>query len=263
MLEQLWDFLSSVPGVLWRWLWEFAKRRPVVVILVVVAIVRSFGTTVQSGQAGVLFSWGRARKVLEPGFHPLIPVMQQVRHTPIRSVTLDLRPQRVSTADGLVYDVDATVIYHVEDPIKALTSVDDVKRGVTNLVPLLVAELMRGQSLGMLSERSALDADLKTRAQEALGRWGLVVEQAGLNSIAPTRPTARLTQLGARVRERAALLREELASGVPVSLAVALVACGATPRSHSAARYHRHRLPARQEVRPPALPPPAASQPAT
>jgi regulator of protease activity HflC (stomatin/prohibitin superfamily) len=241
MLDALWDWLLRLPAILLDWLVAFARQRPYVVFLIVVAIVRSFGTTVRSGRAGVLFFCGRVRKVLEPGFHPLIPILHAVKQTPVRSVTLDLPRQRVSSADGLVYDVDASIIYRVEDPAKALTAVDDVKRGVSNVVPLLVAEVMRGQTLASLAARPALDADLMARTQQALARWGLVVEQAGLNSIAPTRVTARLTQLGARVRERAGLVREQMTAGVPAGLAVALVAAGTAPRSRARARYHRRR----------------------
>src|SRR4051794_10391545 len=91
-------FLSLLHGT-WRALWRYGRQHPEVAIVAVVALVRSLGTTVQSGQAGVLFSFGRARKVLEPGFHPLLPVLQKVRHVAIRSVTLDLPRQRVTTAD--------------------------------------------------------------------------------------------------------------------------------------------------------------------
>src|SRR5687767_4993025 len=92
----LW-FLRAV----WRVALDQAKKHPAGAVVVALAIVRMFGTTVQTGTAGVLFSWGRAKKVLEPGFHPLIPIVQTVRHTPIRSVTLDLPRQRVATGDGL------------------------------------------------------------------------------------------------------------------------------------------------------------------
>jgi regulator of protease activity HflC (stomatin/prohibitin superfamily) len=250
MLEQLWDWLCNLPAALFKWLVEYAQKHPVAAFLVVLAIVRSFGVTVRSGRAGVLFFCGRVRKVLEPGFHPLVPILHRVKETPIRSVTLDLPRQRVSTVDGLVYDVDASIIYRVEDPVKALTTVDDVGRGVTNLVPLVVAEVMCVQTVASLSARLALDADLMTRTQKALARWGLVVEQAGLNSIAPTRPTARLTQLGARVRERVQLLRKQVAAGTPPRLAVALVAAGPPPRARSRVRYHSRRGPAPR----PALP---------
>src|SRR5579884_2860298 len=98
MLSLLWSWLSGLAAVLWWGLWGYSKQRPHLLVLVVLAVLRSLGTTVQSGRAGVLFVCGRARKVLGPGFHPLIPILQQVKQTPVRSVTLDLPRQRVSTA---------------------------------------------------------------------------------------------------------------------------------------------------------------------
>jgi uncharacterized protein (TIGR03000 family) len=179
--------------------------------------------------------------VLEPGFQPLIPIVQQVRHTPIRSVTLDLPAQRVTTADGLVYDVHTNIVYRVEDPIQALTGIDDLRQGVFTLVPLVVHDILRGQTRQTLSDRSSLDHELTVRAQQALARWGLTVEQAGMSTIAPTRTTVRLSQLPARVAERTRLFIEQRASGIATELAAVLTASGPAPLGHSMARYRRHR----------------------
>jgi regulator of protease activity HflC (stomatin/prohibitin superfamily) len=240
MLESLIAWLLAVPGWVWARLLEWGRRNPTAVVLVVLAIIRSFGTTVQTGWAGVLFSFGRATKVLEPGFHPLIPIFQKVRQTPIRSITLDLPRQRVTTSDGLVYDVHANIIYRVEDPILALTAIDDIRKGVLTLMPLLVLALMRQHDGDSLLTPQALDAELTTQAREALARWGVGVEQAGLATIAPTAPTMRLTQLGQRVRERAALLGLDTGD-VPAGVVVALVTTGRTPKGRSQMKYHRRR----------------------
>src|SRR5262249_51796467 len=79
-------------------------------------------------------------------------------------------------------------------------------------------------------DRPALDHELTARAREALARWGLAVEQAGMSSIAPTRPTLRLTQLPCRVAERARLFVERQARGAEEGLAAAPVAPGRAPR---------------------------------
>ena len=240
MLESLIAWLLAVPGWAWTRLLDWGRRHPTSAILVALAVIRSFGTTVQTGWAGVLFSFGRATKVLEPGFHPLVPIFQKVRQTPIRSIALDLPRQRVTTSDGLVYDVHANIIYRVEDPILALTAIDDIRKGVLTLMPLLVLALMRQHDGESLSTPQALDAELTTRAREALARWGVGVEQAGLATIAPTAPTMRLTQLGQRVRERAALLSLDTGD-VPAGVVVALVTTGRTPKGRSHMRYHRRK----------------------
>jgi hypothetical protein len=242
MIQTLIDLILTVLGVVWTSLLRYARQHPATVFLAILAIIRSFGTTVQTGWAGVLFSWGRAKKVLEPGFHPLIPIFQQVRHTPIRSVTLDLPRQRISTGDGLVYDVDSTLIYHVDHPILALIGIDDVNKGCLTLMPLLVQDLLREQTRDTLSARAQLDTELMARARKALARWGLAVEQAGLSSIAPTPHTAQLTQLSARVTERVRLLGKWSGEQVGETLAVALVAAGTVPMSRARARFRERAL---------------------
>jgi regulator of protease activity HflC (stomatin/prohibitin superfamily) len=248
MLQTLIDLVLSFVGIAIRVLVEYARRHPVATFLAVLAFIRSFGTTVQTGWAGVLFSFGRAKKVLEPGFHPRIPILQQIRQTPIRSVTLHLPRQRITTSEGLVYDVDSTLIYGVEDPIVAMTAIDDVKQGCLTLMPLIVQDLMREQTRETLRVKSLLDAELLARARTALIRWGLGVEQAGLSSIAPTEQTAHLTQLSLRIAERVRLLEEWIAKGVDAETAVALVAPGTAPmsraraRARERARLRRHTL---------------------
>ncbi len=233
-LEVVLTILSSV----WQFLLQFAREHPSSVVLLVLAFVRMLGTTVQSGTAAVLFTFGRAKKVLQPGFHPLIPLVQTVRHTPVRSVTLDLPRQRVTTCDGLVYDVDTTIVYRVEDAITAVIAIDNIRHGVMTLLPLLVHELIREQTRETLSARKLLDQELTERARQALTRWGLYVETAGLSTIAPTRPTVRLSQLSARVTERVRLWHESGGTGVALVFTTAAQAPQGKPR----ARYRRQRV---------------------
>jgi hypothetical protein len=227
-----WLFGEAVKFVVW-----FAKERPVAAALIVWGIIRSFGVVVQTGQAGVLFRFGRASKVLAPGFHPLIPVVHGVLKVHSRSISRDLPRQRVTTADGLVYNADTTLVFRVEDPIKAVTLVADVGRAISDVMPLLVHDVLRGRTREGLSDRRSLDAELAARAKERLAVWGLTIEQAGFSSISPTRHTVRLTQLRSRTLERFRLMK--LAGDRPEAVALLLCAGGPAPVSHSAARYRK------------------------
>jgi regulator of protease activity HflC (stomatin/prohibitin superfamily) len=243
MLSTLIDYLLSLADWAWRVLLAYARRHPIAVALVILAIIRSFGTTVRSGQAGVLFFCGRARKVLQPGFHPLIPVFHAVRKLPVRSVTLNLPKQRLTAGDGLVYDVYANIVYRVEDPIKAVTLVDDRARGVANVVPLVVHELLHEKGRAELADREALNSELIERCRQRLACWGLAVEDVGLSSIAPSRRTIRLTQLRGRVMERRRLMKHMLESAEADDNTVALLLAsgGNPPLGHSTTRYRQHR----------------------
>ncbi|MFT4649704.1 MAG: regulator of protease activity HflC (stomatin/prohibitin superfamily), partial [Glaciecola sp.] len=87
------------------------------------AIVRAAGVQVQSGHKGMLFHFGRATKVLDHGFRPLIPFFQTVTIVSTRSRTMDLPTQRVVNQDGLVYLADANLVYHVEDVRRAVVEI--------------------------------------------------------------------------------------------------------------------------------------------
>ena len=60
------------------WIFDLAKQNSYVLFLLVYSFVRATGITVKSGTTGLLFSFGRARRVIAPGFRMLIPFLQVV-----------------------------------------------------------------------------------------------------------------------------------------------------------------------------------------
>jgi hypothetical protein len=102
---------------------------------------------------------------------------------------------------------------------------------------------MRGQTQATLADRRQLDATFADMVRARLAQWGVAVEQAGLTSIAPTRPTLRLTQLGLRTAERERVMEEYARAGLSPELALALLGGSRRPMSRSAWRYRRRRHP--------------------
>ncbi len=215
----------------------YAMENPGKTLIFVVVVGRTFGTTVQTGWKGVLFSFGRAKRELEPGFTPLIPFVQKVRKVPIRAITLHLPMQRITTADGLVYDVQANLVYRIVEPMRTLVVIDDIRKGCEAVLPVIIQDLLRARTRGELQERGTLDAEFTARAAESLQHWGATVEQAGFMTIAPTSKTLRLTQLGQLTRERERMLQIFRDAGLSPELAVALLGSDRTVIGHSSARY--------------------------
>jgi regulator of protease activity HflC (stomatin/prohibitin superfamily) len=234
-------WLQWLVDLLWGAVLAFILKQPGVVLVALVAIARACGTTVQTGWKGVLFVLGRARRELEPGLHWLIPLVHTVRHTHVRSVTLELPRQRITTADGLVYGVTVDLVYHVADPAKSMIEIADVRKGIEAVVPLIVQEVLRGQDRAALLERRTLDEDLAARAGQQLARWGVEVEQAGFTDIAPTHETLRLTQLALLAAERRRVVGELLRAGLGPRAALALLGADRRLVAHSTARYRAAR----------------------
>lgn len=218
-LQPALDALTLVAGVAWTW----AKENPRDAVIAALAVVGLMGTVIDSGHRGVLYRLGRVRQVLEPGFHPLIPWVHQVRKVHTRSHTLDVPRQRATTADGFVYDLDVNVVYTISDPVKALVEIDALAQGISTVAAVAAQELVRARQREDLRAREDLDEALVDALSERLEAWGARLDRAGFTSLAPTAETLRLTQLAAKVREREVVLRHLLDAGLRPSTAYALL----------------------------------------
>jgi regulator of protease activity HflC (stomatin/prohibitin superfamily) len=236
-VTDLTSWLFDLPALAGAWLFETARQHPFQFALFCLVVLRLFGATVETGWAGVLFRFGRAVRALEPGFQWCVPVVDTVRKTRVRAVTIDLPGQRVTTADGLVYDVDVNVVYRVADPLKTLIEIDDARRGCMTVMTLAVQEVMRDRRQADLTLGSDLDEQLCRTAQPRLEPWGLRLENAGFTSIAPAGRTLRLSQLEVLVTERYQALSTFTRSGVTLRAALTLLGTTRTLVSHAWPRY--------------------------
>lgn len=200
------------------------KSNPSIALLPIYYLIRATGITIQSGQTGLLFSFGRARKELGPGFRLLIPFLQVVRVLPTRSRTMDLPAQEVVTLEGLVYIADANLVFRITDVRKALIQIDNLDRGMHQMLALSVQKILRGCSRSDLRVSEELDKSLEQTMGKHLQAWGVIVEHAGFTSITPSPVTLRLTQLGKRTHIRSDLLK--LLESGDLNRAVALTLLG-------------------------------------
>jgi hypothetical protein len=217
---------------------NYTREHPWTVAVALYGLALSFGVTIQSGQRGILFRWGRVFKELEPGFHWLIPLVHGVKKTPARSVTIDLPPQKVMTADGLVYDVSVNVVYRVANATKALTVVDHVDSGCRAVIPLFVTEVLRVLDQTEVGDRATLDRRLADRINEWIARWGLVIEQAGFTTISPAKSVLHTTQLRAKTLERAGAMRMLIEGGLDAGSALVMIGTEHHPVAKSSLPYH-------------------------
>lgn len=213
---------GSWPKLLKRWIKETAADNPVVFGMLIYGVLRAAATTVKTGTTGLFFSFGRVKRVVEPGLCYTIPFLQVVRTMPTRSRTMDLPAQRVATLDGLVYSVDVNLVYRIVDIHRAMIEVDDLGRAMGQVLGLSVQEILRVRSRGELGVSAELDRVLAERMGERLEPWGVVVESAGFTSIRPTAETLRLTQLALGARQRCRVAGDMARGGVHGRLAPAM-----------------------------------------
>lgn len=221
-------------------LFELKEELGVALFGTVAAIVRAMGAQVNSGESGVLFSFGRASKVLPPGFRPLIPFLQRVRKIPTRSRTMDLPAQRVETRSGHVYHADANLVYRITDAMKALVQIDDLQHGMRTKLMLGTQEVLREQDRTSIQNTALLSAKLGAALADQLEPWGVTVERAAFTSITPSPRTLRITQLSHRTQERNALLGALEKAGMQRETGICLMGTRVTAISRT--KYLRNNM---------------------
>jgi hypothetical protein len=172
-----------------------------------------------------------------------------VKKVHMRDRTLDLYSQRVTTADGVVYEVDANLVFRIEDPIKAAVNIDHIRSGCETVLALRVQELFKKKTWEEIQQGRGLNEELQALVQVKLQDWGIVALRADFTSLSPSLRSLPLTQFHLRVEKRKNLLRFFQASPLPTSLSLTLLAPEHLPQSHSHHCYHEIQYQRLQERR--------------
>lgn len=242
---------ESVPGWLrlgWRWgraaalalLGAVADRwraNPVEAMAVAYAVARAFARTVDTGFVGIVYRFGRVRRVAEPGLVWLIPGVDQLQAWPVQATTMELQPQRVEMADGLVFEVVVTLVVRLGDPVRAAVEVDDCWQGCRVMAALAAQEVLAARRRAAWGDREALDDALQERVAERLSVWGVVVERAAFALVSPDRPTRRITLIDALTAERQRAYGALREGGALLGPALGMVGAGRRLVSRSSLAY--------------------------
>src|SRR3546814_8340353 len=84
-------------------------------------------------ERGVVFTLGRFTGVKGPGLILLIPLIQQMVRTDLRTLVLDVPTQDVISHDNVSVQVNAVIYFRVIDPEKAIIQVEDFMQATSQL----------------------------------------------------------------------------------------------------------------------------------
>merc|ERR1719445_1561105 len=141
---------------------------------------------VQEYERAVIFRLGRVKKggAVGPGLFFIVPCMDQIVVTDLRTVSFDVPPQEILTKDSVTVAVDAVVYYKISSPMAAVCNVNDYAKSTKLLASTTLRTVLGTRNLAeILSEREAIATHLLDLLDNATDPWGVKVERVEVKDV--------------------------------------------------------------------------------
>ncbi len=156
----------------------------VVVIVVAVAVVRGLFRVVPQGSLGVVQRLGKFQREAQPGLIVKVPLVDSVQLVSTKSVTVNLTPEPVITADNVSPVIDAYFIYQVVDAKSFLYEMSNPELAIKNIVSAtLRSEVGQRKLADVMVHREQINAKLRVDMDDATGGWGIRIVQASIRQV--------------------------------------------------------------------------------
>jgi len=142
--------------------------------------------TVQEYERAIIFRLGRIKSggVVGPGLFFIIPCMDSIVVTDLRTVSFDVPPQEILTKDSVTVSIDAVVYYKIVQPMSAICNVNDYAKSTKLLASTAMRTILGTKSLAeILSDRESIAKDMLTTLDESTDPWGIKVERIELKDV--------------------------------------------------------------------------------
>jgi len=158
---------------------------PFLILLVVLLMI--FGSAVRilrEYERGVIFSLGRFWKVKGPGLVVVIPLVQQMVRTDLRTIVMDVPSQDVISRDNVSVKVNAVLYFRIVDPAKAIIQVENFDAATSQLAQTTLRSVLGQHELDdMLAARDKLNADIQRILDQQTDAWGIKVANVEIKHV--------------------------------------------------------------------------------
>lgn len=184
-----------------------------VILIFVLAVVISSIKIVNTGYLYVVERFGQFDKVLEPGWHFIIPFVDFVRRKiSTKQQILDVQPQSVITKDNVKILVDNVIFYKVLNARDAVYNIEDYVSGIVYSATTNMRNILGNMSLDeILSGRDSINQDLLSIIDEVTDAYGIKILSVEIKNIVPPAEiqAAMEKQMKAERDKRAMILQAE------------------------------------------------------
>ncbi len=156
----------------------------IVVLVAIVALLATAIRILREYERGVVFTLGRFTGVKGPGLILLIPFVQQMVRTDLRTLVLDVPSQDVISRDNVSVRVNAVLYFRIVDPERATIQVEQYMDATSQLAQTTLRSVLGKHDLDeMLAERDKLNNDIQAILDDQTDAWGIKVANVEIKHV--------------------------------------------------------------------------------
>jgi regulator of protease activity HflC (stomatin/prohibitin superfamily) len=165
---------------------SFTENLATLIFIVVIALFLLSSTIriLREYERGVVFTLGRYTRTAGPGLIILIPVIQQMVKTDLRTFVEDVPSQDVISRDNVSVKVNAVIYFRIVEADKAIINVNNYREATSQLAQTTLRSVLGKHELDeMLSERDRLNADIQEILDRQTDPWGIKVSHVEIKHV--------------------------------------------------------------------------------
>jgi regulator of protease activity HflC (stomatin/prohibitin superfamily) len=173
-----------------------AQARRELVMIVIDLLVAALGLgaawfalsarIIKQYERGLVFRFGRVlESVRGPGLTMILPGVDRLRKVNMQIVTMPVPAQEGITRDNVTVRVDAVVYFKVEDPVRAIVTVQDYLFAVLQVAQTSLRSMIGKSELDdLLSNRERLNQGLELMIDSPALSWGIHIDRVEIKDVA-------------------------------------------------------------------------------
>jgi regulator of protease activity HflC (stomatin/prohibitin superfamily) len=185
----------------------------VAMVLVLIGYTLGSAKLINQGNEALVERMGQFHRKLKPGLNFIVPLVDSiVMEDTTREQILDIKPQKVITADNVYLEVDGVVNWKIIDMEKSFYKIDDIQIALANLATVeLRAHLAERNLEQVIASRSEMNRTLLEVLNATASEWGVKIIRVDIQSITPPESVqvSMAEQQAAVIRKRAAITAAE------------------------------------------------------
>ena len=188
------------------------KTLLIILTIAFVIIILSSIRQIDEYERGILFEFGKFKKILNPGWNIVLPIFQSFKKVDIRTKVTDVPEQDAITKDNVSVRINAVIYFKIFDAAKSILEVENFHYAVSQLAQTTMRNAVGSVSLDeLLSERDKISFEICKIIDEATDPWGIKVENVELKDIKLPQEMERVIAKNAEAeREKKAVITKSV-----------------------------------------------------